>query len=63
LLRTPAAAPALFAVTQLGPEFFRARNGAGKTLLPKEGANPGEHLSHWDLPRMTGYRVRDRPLT
>jgi hypothetical protein len=43
LLRPPAAASARFAVTQQGPEFFGARNGAGKTLLPKEGENPGDH--------------------
>jgi hypothetical protein len=45
-------------VVCLGSDFFRARNGAGKTPRPQDGEDPGVFLSHRDLPGMTGYRVR-----
>ena len=36
LLRTTAGAPVIFADDAAGPEFFGARNGAGKTLRQKD---------------------------
>jgi hypothetical protein len=60
LLRTPAAAPAILAVAQQGPDLFfpRTRTGAGTTLRPEDGENPqGEIFSRRDLPSMIDYRV------
>jgi hypothetical protein len=46
-----------------GPEFFGARNGAGKTLRQKDSVKtPGELFSPHDLCSMTGNRGRHRPL-
>jgi uncharacterized membrane protein YeaQ/YmgE (transglycosylase-associated protein family) len=45
---------------QQGPDFLfrRTRNGAGKTLQPKDGEHPpGEIFSHRDLSSMTDHRV------
>jgi hypothetical protein len=41
LLRSPAAASAIFAVTQQARSLFRARNNTGQTLTPEDGAKTG----------------------
>src|SRR5271170_5406217 len=61
LLRTQAAAPAIFAQAAAGPELFfsRTRHGAGKTPRLKDSENPRENPPpRRDLPRMTDRRVR-----
>src|SRR5580698_1725405 len=45
LLRTPAAASAIFTVTQQGPEFFSARNSAGRALMQITRRRTGRKIS------------------
>src|SRR5580658_6073942 len=61
LLRTQAAAPAIFAQAAAGPELFfaRTRHGAGKTPRLRTVKTPRENPTpRRDLPSMTDHRVR-----
>jgi uncharacterized membrane protein YeaQ/YmgE (transglycosylase-associated protein family) len=55
----PGICHARFAVAEEGPDFFRARNGAGKDATDQGWWEfSGDFLSRRDLPSMTDYRVR-----